>query len=92
MLLLDKLAHRFQYCANSRLCALKSFVQARLRLEHPYPVARDALRANGVISDLNEHWAVPGFELNDLGHMNRLGNLDQSQQRSGYGTARMGDL
>jgi hypothetical protein len=73
MLLLGKFSHRIQDCANSRLCTLKSFVQARLRLEPPYLVARDALRANGVIRDLNQHSAVPSFELNDLGHMNRLG-------------------
>ncbi len=95
MLLLDKFPHRFQYCANSRLCGLKSFVQARLRLEHPYLVARDALRANGVFRDLHEHWAVPGFELNDLGHMNRLGDRFGSRPEFGelwYGTARLGRL
>jgi hypothetical protein len=95
MLLLGKFSHPFHECANSRLCGLKSFVQARLGLKHPYLVARDALRANGVFRDLNENWAVPGFELNDLGHMNRLGDWVGSRPESEalwYGTARLGDL
>ena len=41
------------------------------RPEEP-PVAPNAPRADAVVRDLNEHWAVPGFELNDLRHTNRL--------------------
>jgi len=72
MLIRGKRSQRFQYCANSRSCGLKRLIQALPGLKHPNLVAPNALRDSAVFRDLNEHRALSGFELNDLGHTNRL--------------------
>jgi hypothetical protein len=49
---------------------MNRLVEARLGLNHPDLVARDVLRADVDLGDLNEHWTMPCFELNDFGHTN----------------------
>ena len=87
MLLRGKFPQRFQHGANCRPCGLYRLVEARLGLKHPYLVARDVLRADADFGDLNEHWTMPCFELNNLGHTNRPYDwLDGDQREKRFGT------
>ena len=72
MFIWGELSQCFQYGADCRSCGLKRLVQALPALEHPYLIAHEAFRADAVLRDLNERRALPCFELNDLGHTNRL--------------------
>ena len=93
MLLGGKLPQRFQHGANRRPRGLYRLVEACLGLKHPYLVARDVLRADADFGDLNEHWTMPCFELDNLGHTNRPYEwLDggQREKRSGEGARTTG--
>ena len=87
MLLRGKFPQRFQHGANCRPRGLYRLVEARIGLKHPYLVARDVLRADADFGDLNEHWTIPCFELNNLGHTNRPYDwLDDGQREKRFGT------
>ncbi len=87
MLLRGKLPQRFQHGANCRSCGVYRLVEARLGLKHPYLVASDVLRANADFGDLDEHWTMPCFELNNLGHTNRPYDwLDGDQREKRFAT------
>lgn len=93
MLLRGKLPQRFQHGANRRPRGLNRLVEARLGLKHPNLVAHDVLRADVDLGDLNEHWTMPCFELNNLGHTNRPYDWldgDQREKRLGTGVRTTG--
>jgi hypothetical protein len=86
MLLGGKFPQRFQHGANCRPRRLYRLVEARLSLKHPYLVERDVLHTDADFRDLDEHWTMPCFELNNLGHTNRPYDwLDGGQREKRFG-------